>query len=171
MNAHDDIDDLVKLEFRDMVASHHRGIYNFCRLFADTPDEVNELVHEVVVALDRRFSSCHATTKRQQWHWMLRVMRSVVVDNWRRRLLRRTVPLSADLSVYDDDAGRNDRETLDELMSHLDNDQDREILHLLIQGYRYSEISIEMRISEATVRQRVSRAVKKMKTIKTKIYG
>ena len=102
---------------------------------------------------------------------MLRVMRSVVVDNWRRRLLRRTVPLSADLSVYDDDAGRNDRETLDELMSYLDNDQDREILHLLIQGYRYSEISIEMHISEATVRQRVSRAVKKMKTIKTKIYG
>lgn len=171
MDAHDDIEDTLKLEFYDLMTKHRNYIYNFCCAFADTPDEVDELLYEIVMTIDQRFASCRADNERQRWRWAQRVIRSVAIDYWRRRLRHHTVPLSAAMSEPDDATARENRETFEELMAYLDGEQDREILRLIIQGYKYSEISVKMHLSEATVRQRVNRALKKMKTIKTKIYG
>lgn len=171
MDSHDDIHAPLKLEFYDFLLSHKNYIRNFSCLFADTLDEADELRHEIVEKLDRSFPTCRANNARQQWRWAQRVMQTVAIDHLRRRLSRRAVPLTDAMSLPDDAYDRENREILEELIAYLDNDKDREILHLLLEGYEYGEISVMVHLNEDLVRQRVSRALKKMRIIKTKIYG
>lgn len=81
------------------------------------------------------------------------------------------MPLTDAMTLSDDAYDRENREILEYIMAYFDSDKDRDILHLLINGYGYGEISEKVHLSEAVVRQHVSRALKKMRIIKTKIYG
>lgn len=157
------------LRYADLLQSNDRRIRVYCFRWAKNDDEADELEQEVRIALWLKLDGCTAEDGLRQRRWLYRVMRSAIVDYWRRHRSVQTVSVDsvAGIAAPDDTSAS---EQLHELMAYLGS-QDNLIVDLSLQGLSSAEMAARLGMSTESVRKRLYRAVEQMKAIKKRIYG
>lgn len=149
-----------------LLMRHRNMLWGLCwqRAGGDR-DRCCDLLQEVSIALWENFGKLRPdATSGQERAWVRWQARSVFYQIDRRQVLP-TAPLSDRLSnsVAEEDA-RQRKETLEELLSSLDPDEQR-MLRMYLEGYRGEEISAAMGISRNNFYQRMHRAILKMRSV------
>lgn len=154
--------------YEALVCDFGRHIEHYCFIRSHSADEAAELVQAV---LDRVWSSIGTlssdSSPRGVNRWLKTVMRSVA-GSWFRRRRVETVPIDeadqmADQPPYD-------AELLDDLLSHLD-DEERALLQERLDGYSSAEIGLRHDLKANAVDQRMFRIINKLKQIAKREYG
>lgn len=148
----------------ELLLRHRRIVWWLCLRHARGEfDYGHDLVQEVAAVLCRCVPHLHpgASTKEEQ-AWVHRITRTVL-SNLSRRPTVPTVPLKAKHDHAEHDEKKEQRELLDELAAHLDDD--RTMLQLHLDGFSNYEIGIILELKTDTVRQRMYRLVFKLREI------
>lgn len=146
-----------------------RHIASYCSRHAVGRGETRELVQDVMVTLWQKLDNLDpASTPRQVNRWLHKLMRQVVFDRYFRRRQPTTVPLDevAGMSESED----YDRELLDDLVAHLDPDE-QQLIAERFEGYTPAEMAERHHTTVNTMNQRLSRITKKLKTIYEQQYA
>ncbi|MCR5445822.1 MAG: sigma-70 family RNA polymerase sigma factor [Bacteroidales bacterium] len=107
-------------------------------------------------------------TPRQEHAWVVSQARSVLSNLARHE--HPTLPLGAAGLLVDHDAQREARETIDELMAYLPDDE-RLLLTQQLEGYSVDEIASGLHLPEPAVRKRISRAKQHLRDIYNRLYN
>lgn len=154
--------------YEALVRDFGRHIEHYCFTHSSSAEEAAELVQAV---LDKVWSSLGTlspdSSPRGVNRWLKTVMRSVS-GSWFRR--RRVETVSLDEAVLVADKSTYDAELLDDLLSHL-GDEERSLLQERLEGYSSAEIGERHGINANAVDQRMFRIINKLKEIANKEYG
>ena len=127
-------------------------------------------MQEVVAVLARCTPQLQAEVEsKEERAWVRNTTRNILSVLSRKPKLP-TVPLNAKHDRAATDVNREQRELVDELASHLDDD-DRQLLKLHLDGFSHHEVGIILGLKDATVRQRMHRIVGNMRLIYEKLYN
>jgi RNA polymerase sigma factor (sigma-70 family) len=121
-------------------------------------DFAQEVWAAVWVSLDQLQADADTPACR---HWMRQTTRSVLSHLHQHAELP-TEPLDASLDIADDTTARNQREQLEEMMAVLKRD-DRQLIQLLLDGFKPHEAAQVLDISLTAFYQRYHRAIKLMR--------
>ena len=121
----------------------------------DSEDIVQDVFLKLLMNRDRqRFESADHL----KW-WLIRVTTNCINDHWRSLMRHPTIPLDEINEPYVTYEYNNDMEELYDLKP-----KEQQILCMYYyEGYSFQEISVAIGVSEAAVRQRLSRARKSLK--------
>lgn len=149
-------------EFETLVMEHKSTIYSVCYMFAQHPEDVNDLFQEVLVNLWSGIGSFRGEAAPRSW--VYRVAMNTCISH-RRRKQPKTVPLdvSHDVMAPDTDHGRQ-ADQLRRRISLLE-PVDRAIVLLWLENMSYDEIGSIVGISPRAVGVRLVRIKEKLKSL------
>lgn len=148
--------------FLSLVDEHRRALAKVCWTYGRTPHDRDDLFQEIVARLWGAFGSYD--DKRPFLTWMYRVALNVAIDH-RRRWQR----WSRESEIVDEAAlpspVLNRHDQLNELRDLLDqqNDADRALLLLYLEGHSYREMGDILGMSESNVGTRLNRIKQAMR--------
>jgi RNA polymerase sigma-70 factor (ECF subfamily) len=150
--------------FLSLVETYERMLLKVCWAYTCTSHDRDDLFQEIVVRLWGAFRNYDRN--RSFSTWMYRVALNVAIDFRRRRQRRESRAQSLD-AAHDppDNRDESKQEQLQELRELLErqNEADRAILLLCLEGNSYREIAEIMGISESHVGTRLSRLKKALR--------
>jgi RNA polymerase sigma-70 factor (ECF subfamily) len=150
--------------FLSLVDTYQRLLLKVCWAYTQTSHDRDDLFQEIVSRLWAAFGSYDRS--RSFSTWMYRVALNIAIDFRRRRQRSSAVMLSLDDS-HDPPSPQNEfkQERLQELRELLErqNEADRAILLLCLEGNSYREISEIIGISESNVGTRLNRLKKSLR--------
>ncbi|HEX2477305.1 MAG TPA: RNA polymerase sigma factor, partial [Lacipirellulaceae bacterium] len=150
--------------FLSLIDRHQRMLLKVCWAYTRTSHDRDDLLQEIISRLWAAFGNYDRN--RQFSTWMYRVALNVAIDYHRRRQRRETGKLSL-ADTHDPPSPQNElnQEQLQELHELLErqNEADRAILLLSLEGNTYREIAEIIGISESNVGTRLSRLKKTLR--------
>lgn len=152
--------------YTDLLVRHHEELWHMCWQHAGGDrDRCGDLLQDVYIALwenlDKLRPNATAGEKHQWVRWQAR---SVFNQTDRKKKLL-TVPIADNLSdTVADEEALHRKETLDNLLSSLDADEQR-MFRLYLEGYSGDEIGRQMGISRNNYYQRFHRSIQKMRRL------
>jgi RNA polymerase sigma-70 factor (ECF subfamily) len=150
--------------FLSLIEAHERMLMKVCWAYTSTSHDRDDLLQEIVSRLWAAFGSYDPN--RRFSTWMYRVALNVAIDYRRRRERRETGRLSlADMHDHASPHDEHKQQQLHELRELLErqNEADRMILILFLEGNSYREIAEIIGISESNVGTRLSRLKKSLR--------
>ena len=148
-------------DFDRMLARNRQLIDRTCWYFADSDTFLyQELVQQVRIALwTRRHSLREGSNRRMEKAWVLWQCRSVFSHHKRHKRID-TVPLDEELFLSEE---REDaRELVEELAVEL-SPEERQLLDLLLEGYKINEIALMLNSSSSSIHRNIYGMVEKMR--------
>ena len=148
--------------FLELLEKHQRLLMKVCWVYTRTSHDRDDLLQEIVGRLWAAFPSYDPS--RTFSTWMYRVALNVAIDACRRRPSAATVPLVdyLDPPVPHDEPKQSQLAELRELLEQ-QNEADRALLLLTLEGNSYREIAEIMGISESNVGTRLNRLKKSLR--------
>lgn len=155
--------------YDELLQSYRRHIASYCSRHAVGRSENLALAQDVMVAIWQKLDYLDpSSTPRQVNRWLHKLMRQVVFDRYFRRRQPTMVPLDEVAAMQESED--YDSELLDDLMSHLDTDE-QELLRERFSGFTPAEMAAKRNLAVNTLNQRMSRITKKLKTIYEQQYA
>lgn len=158
-------------QYELLVRAHEGTIRKLCFQESDgDPLLCAELIQDVFYDLWKSMPLYDPTySPQQQDHWIRHRCRGVFSHRRRRNksIKGNLVPLRDDLLVACDE--NNLRETIEELSEGL-SPREKEVLHLMLKGYKTSEIASSLGIKAHSVSQSLRRIVQQMKSNYQRLY-
>jgi RNA polymerase sigma-70 factor (ECF subfamily) len=153
--------------FTFLYERYWRQVYNFCRLYLVNPSVAEEVVQEVFIKI---WESRDSIKEEENFKGLLFIITRNLIFNRHRKSVNedfyKMTVLSAMESSYDMEEeieARNLSEYIDQLIEELP-PRRREIFNLSRKEYKsYKEIAELLRISEKTVENQISEAIKYLK--------
>ena len=132
-------------------------------MFAESPDETDDLVQEALINLWRGFQTADDVCK--SWVWRVTMNSCITIDRKKKRKRSSECPLTADMeSVMNNDEGnRNANVRLLYDRIHQLNPFDRAIVMLWLDGMPYDEIGEIVGITTKNVSVRLIRIKEQLK--------
>jgi len=145
------------------MRQHRETVWRVCWHYAHSDvDRCRDMVQEVWLSMWLRFDQLREDSSRQQQRrWVYRTTRSVLVDLYRRDRVDYE-PLDQHDTRQWAASGSDYAEQIDDLMSHLADDE-RRLLQMRLDGYDAAEIAGMLQINPNAVYQRINRIIKKLR--------
>lgn len=148
-------------DFARLVRENKSTIYTVCYMFSKDSDEVNDLFQEILVNLWRGFPKFEGRSDIRTWFYRVSLNTCISIDRKKKR--GRTVPLSMDINLYEDnDADTRQVKMLYDRISRL-GPFDRAIVLLWLEGISYDEIGEIVGISAKNVSVKLVRIREQLK--------
>lgn len=132
-------------------------------MFAESPDETDDLVQEALINLWRGFKTADDVCK--SWVWRVTMNSCITIDRKKKRKNSSECPLTADMEsvMNSDETNRNANVRLLYDRIHQLNPFDRAIVMLWLDGMPYDEIGEIMGITTKNVSVRLIRIKEQLK--------
>lgn len=150
--------------FLALLDAHRRALLKVCWAYANASHDRDDLLQEIIGRLWSafpRYDACRVFST-----WMYRVALNVAIDFQRRQRRRgsRTGPLDADVADPSPNDPAREHQLLD-LRAPLDqqDDADRALLVLYLEGHAHREIGDVLGLSESNVGTRLNRLKQSMR--------
>lgn len=164
--------------FEEIISLHEQSVYRIALRYTQNESDALDISQETFIKVYRALSSFKGDSALSTW--IYRIASNVCIDHMRKNNKISEVPLyktDADGNTYDIEVsstiGNPDEyvesmETISEINDALNklSDEHKEIIIFRdIEGFSYTEISNILELEEGTVKSRISRARKKLRTI------
>ena len=152
--------------FTKLVREYKNTVYTVCMMFAESPDETDDLVQEALINLWRGFKTADDVCK--SWVWRVTMNSCITIDRKKKRKSSTECPLTADMEsvMNSDETNRNANVRLLYDRIHQLNPFDRAIVMLWLDGMPYDEIGEIMGITTKNVSVRLIRIKEQLKKMK-----
>ena len=149
--------------FTKLVREYKNTVYTVCMMFAESPDETDDLVQEALINLWRGFKTADDVCK--SWVWRVTMNSCITIDRKKKRKSSSECPLTADMESVknSDETNRNANVRLLYDRIHQLNPFDRAIVMLWLDGMPYDEIGEIMGITTKNVSVRLIRIKEQLK--------
>lgn len=150
-------------KFTELVREYKNTIYTVCMMFADKPEDTDDLVQEALINLWRGFKKADDVCK--SWVWRVSMNSCITIDR-KRRKRSSECPLTADMESVMNNCDESDRNNNIKLLYdriHQLNAFDRAIVMLWLEGMPYEEIGDIVGISTKNVSVRLIRIKEQLK--------
>lgn len=149
--------------FTKLVREYKNTVYTVCMMFAESPDETDDLVQEALINLWRGFKTVDDVCK--SWVWRVTMNSCITIDRKKKRKSSSECPLTADMEsvMNSDETNRNANVRLLYDRIHQLNPFDRAIVMLWLDGMPYDEIGEIMGITTKNVSVRLIRIKEQLK--------
>lgn len=149
--------------FTKLVREYKNTVYTVCMMFAESPDETDDLVQEALINLWRGFKTADDVCK--SWVWRVTMNSCITIDRKKKRKKSTECPLTADMEsvMNSDETNRNANVRLLYDRIHQLNPFDRAIVMLWLDGMPYDEIGEIMGITTKNVSVRLIRIKEQLK--------
>ena len=149
--------------FTKLVREYKNTVYTVCMMFAESPDETDDLVQEARINLWRGFKTADDVCK--SWVWRVTMNSCITIDRKKKRKSSSECPLTADMEsvMNSDETNRNANVRLLYDRIHQLNPFDRAIVMLWLDGMPYDEIGEIMGITTKNVSVRLIRIKEQLK--------
>ena len=149
--------------FTQLVREYKNTVYTVCMMFAESPDETDDLVQEALINLWRGFKTADDVCK--SWVWRVTMNSCITIDRKKKRKSSTECPLTADMEsvMNSDETNRNANVRLLYDRIHQLNPFDRAIVMLWLDGMPYDEIGEIMGITTKNVSVRLIRIKEQLK--------
>ena len=93
--------------FTKLVREYKNTVYTVCMMFAESPDETDDLVQEALINLWRGFKTADDVCK--SWVWRVTMNSCITIDRKKKRKSSSECPLTADMEsvMNSDENNRN----------------------------------------------------------------
>lgn len=152
-------------KFTELVREYKNTIYTVCMMFADKPEDTDDLVQEALINLWRGFQKADDVCK--SWVWRVSMNSCITIDR-KRKKRSSECPLTADMESMMNNCDESDRNNNIKLLYdriHQLNAFDRAIVMLWLEGMPYEEIGDIVGISTKNVSVRLIRIKEQLKKI------
>lgn len=150
-------------KFTELVREYKNTIYTVCMMFADKPEDTDDLVQEALINLWRGFKKADDVCK--SWVWRVSMNSCITIDR-KRKKRSSECPLTADMESVMNNCDESDRNNNIKLLYdriHQLNAFDRAIVMLWLEGMPYEEIGDIVGISTKNVSVRLIRIKEQLK--------
>lgn len=150
-------------KFTELVREYKNTIYTVCMMFADKPEDTDDLVQEALINLWRGFKKADDVCK--SWVWRVSMNSCITIDR-KRKKRSSECPLTADMESMMNNCDESDRNNNIKLLYdriHQLNAFDRAIVMLWLEGMPYEEIGDIVGISTKNVSVRLIRIKEQLK--------
>lgn len=150
-------------KFTELVREYKNTIYTVCMMFADKPEDTDDLVQEALINLWRGFQKADDVCK--SWVWRVSMNSCITIDR-KRKKRSSECPLTADMESMMNNCDESDRNNNIKLLYdriHQLNAFDRAIVMLWLEGMPYEEIGDIIGISTKNVSVRLIRIKEQLK--------
>ena len=149
--------------FTKLVREYKNTVYTVCMMFAESPNETDDLVQEALINLWRGFKTADDVCK--SWVWRVTMNSCITIDRKKKRKNSSECPLTADMEsvMNSDETNRNANVRLLYDRIHQLNPFDRAIVMLWLDGMPYDEIGEIMGITTKNVSVRLIRIKEQLK--------
>ena len=149
--------------FTQLVREYKNTVYTVCMMFAESPDETDDLVQEALINLWRGFQTADDVCK--SWVWRVTMNSCITIDRKKKRKRSSECPLTADMEsvMNNDESNRNANVRLLYDRIHQLNPFDRAIVMLWLDGMPYDEIGEIVGITTKNVSVRLIRIKEQLK--------
>ena len=149
--------------FTKLVREYKNTVYTVCMIFAESPNETDDLVQEALINLWRGFKTADDVCK--SWVWRVTMNSCITIDRKKKRKSSTECPLTADMEsvMNSDETNRNANVRLLYDRIHQLNPFDRAIVMLWLDGMPYDEIGEIMGITTKNVSVRLIRIKEQLK--------
>lgn len=149
--------------FTKLVREYKNTVYTVCMMFAESPDETDDLVQEALINLWRGFKTADDVCK--SWVWRVTMNSCITIDRKKKRKSSSECPLTADMEsvMNSDETNRNANVRLLYDRIHQLNPFDRAIVMLWLDGMPYDEIGEIIGITTKNVSVRLIRIKEQLK--------
>lgn len=150
-------------KFTELVREYKNTIYTVCMMFADKPEDTDDLVQEALINLWRGFQKANDVCK--SWVWRVSMNSCITIDR-KRKKRSSECPLTADMESVMNNCDESDRNNNIKLLYdriHQLNAFDRAIVMLWLEGMPYEEIGDIVGISTKNVSVRLIRIKEQLK--------
>lgn len=149
--------------FTKLVREYKNTVYTVCMMFAESPDETDDLVQEALINLWRGFKTADDVCK--SWVWRVTMNSCITIDRKKKRKSSSECPLTADMEsvMNSDETNRNANVRLLYDRIHQLNPFDRAIVMLWLDGMPYDEIGEIVGITTKNVSVRLIRIKEQLK--------
>ena len=149
--------------FTKLVREYKNTVYTVCMMFAESPNETDDLVQEALINLWRGFKTADDVCK--SWVWRVTMNSCITIDRKKKRKSSTECPLTADMEsvMNSDETNRNANVRLLYDRIHQLNPFDRAIVMLWLDGMPYDEIGEIMGITTKNVSVRLIRIKEQLK--------
>lgn len=150
-------------KFTELVREYKNTIYTVCMMFADKPEDTDDLVQEALINLWRGFQKADDVCK--SWVWRVSMNSCITIDR-KRKKRSSECPLTADMESVMNNCDESDRNNNIKLLYdriHQLNAFDRAIVMLWLEGMPYEEIGDIVGISTKNVSVRLIRIKEQLK--------
>lgn len=150
-------------KFTELVREYKNTIYTVCMMFADKPEDTDDLVQEALINLWRGFQKADDVCK--SWVWRVSMNSCITIDR-KRKKRSSECPLTADMESVMNNCDESDRNNNIKLLYdhiHQLNAFDRAIVMLWLEGMPYEEIGDIVGITTKNVSVRLIRIKEQLK--------
>lgn len=150
-------------KFTELVREYKNTIYTVCMMFADKPEDTDDLVQEALINLWRGFKKADDVCK--SWVWRVSMNSCITIDR-KRKKRSSECPLTADMESVMNNCDESDRNNNIKLLYdriHQLNAFDRAIVMLWLEGMPYEEIGDIVGITTKNVSVRLIRIKEQLK--------
>ncbi len=150
--------------FTRLLREHRGTIYTVCYMFSNDQDEVADLFQETSINLWRGFHSFEGRSDIRSWIYRVALNTCISFDRKKKR--QKTVPLTMDINLFEDDSQENRQTKL--LHDRINRLQpfDRAIILLWLEAMPYDEIAEIVGISTKNVSVKLARIREQLKKMK-----
>lgn len=157
----------VELEFELKLKEYKLLIYKVCRIYANTPNAVQELYQDIIIQLWKSYPKFRGEAKFSTWLYRIAINTALISLSRPKRILE-----YSDVELYnvqipdEDDTGLKDQqqEQLYLAIQQL-NDIEKSIVMLYLEDRSYDEMEDILGISNATLRVKMNRIKEKLRTL------
>lgn len=155
-----------ELKFTKIVREYKQTIYTVCYFFSNKPEEVEDMVQEVLINLWKGIDKFREESSLKTWIWRVSLNTCTNMDRSRKRSVQ-TVPLTIDIDLHDSSKDNGQIEMLYSRINRLDL-FDRAIILLWLESMKYDEIAAIVGITPAAVTSRLFRIKEQLKSMSDK---
>ncbi|MDO4512093.1 MAG: sigma-70 family RNA polymerase sigma factor [Bacteroidales bacterium] len=153
----------LEIEFTRLVKEYKSTVYTVCMMFADDPDETDDLVQEALIHLWKGFQGVRQVSK--TWVWRVTMNSCISIDRKNKRKKATECALTVAHENVMQDASVAQSPNVKKLYEriHALNPFDRSMVMLWLEGMSYEEIGDVMGISPKNVSVKLFRIKEQLK--------
>ena len=151
----------IEQRFLDLTEKYKRMIYKVCYMYADSPDDVNDLFQEVILNLWKAYPSFRGESKEETW--LYRVALNTCISILRKQSRKpEVIPLNIEAESIAGTEEENLLARMYTLISRL-NKVEKAIILLYLEDNSYDDIAAVTGITKTNVGVKLSRIREKIK--------
>lgn len=157
----------LELEFELKLKEYKLLIYKVCRIYANDPNNIQELYQDIIIQLWKSYPKFRAESKFSTWLYRIAINTALMsLSKPKRSLQYSDVELHNVHVPEEDDIGLKDeqQEQLYLAIQQL-NDIEKSIVMLYLEDKSYDEMEDILGISNATLRVKMNRIKEKLRTL------
>ena len=149
-----------KLQFIQLINNNQRIITNLCQLYYTNRLDQEDMRQSIILQLWKSFPGFKNLSKETTWVYRIAI-NTILQEKRKKKIQYCPKGLESHMGLHRITAD-DDIQLLKQLINLL-SDQDKALLILFLEGYKYSEISKMLQLSYTNVTSRISRIKKSLR--------